>query len=71
MPNGIILKRRTAHVTNGVLNLDGFTAGDPEVLALIADSDDAETAVRHALNIGARALSLAHAAEAAASDTEH
>ena len=71
MPHGIILKRRTAHVTDGVLNLDGFTARDPEVLALVAGSDDAETAVRHALNIGARALSLAHAAEAGTGDSEH
>lgn len=63
MTQGIILARRTAHITNGELKLDGLAVRDADVLTLVAGSDNAETAVRHALTVGARALNLAHAVE--------
>lgn len=67
MPQGIVLRRATTQVTDGTVYVDGFSARDEEVVDLLAESDDADAAVRRALHVGARAQRLAQGHGAVAS----
>src|SRR3954470_12150476 len=49
----------TATVADGVLYLAEFEERDPEVVNFVDASDDAESAVHRAMQVGARALGLA------------
>jgi hypothetical protein len=50
-----------ARIEGDTLVLDNFRERDPQVLALVRDADDVETAVHHCLEIGSRALTSAKA----------
>src|SRR4051812_25284802 len=59
MPKQITISKPSARVADDILHLDGFEERDHEVVNLVAASDDAESAVHRALQVGARALGLA------------
>jgi hypothetical protein len=50
-----------AWIEGDTLVLDNFRERDPQVLALVRDAEDLETAVHHCLEIGSRALTSAKA----------
>jgi hypothetical protein len=58
---GILLNIPAAQVADGELWLRQFRSSDPDVVALVAQADDPDAAVRHALSVGARVLRIANA----------
>lgn len=56
---GLILNIPKTQIADGELRLHQFRSTDPVVVELVAPVTDPEAAVRSALSIGARALSLA------------
>jgi hypothetical protein len=59
MPDQANTQASPARIAGDVLYLDGFEERDPEVVNIVAASDDAESAVHRIQQVGARALGLA------------